>query len=675
MTMPNNHWRFALALLMFAGGLEIRAEDQVQWRSWGVREGLVETYTYQLSVTPDGNAYVRHGAVRTMSVFDGYTVTRIPEPRGRVEPNWASESRVYVCPGCAPWVISEGELRTFRNGRWETHYSPLPSETLIAAVPAGRRVVVIADTGLREYTPGSRAWREIEAARHTAIRPFLRAVPSGDGEIWIAGEHGLGRLFIAKDGGPYEWTEVDTHSRYSHFDFPEPGARGELFAQGISQLSGRRAIVRWAKSTLQEIITSSKTSLRGWRGPDGLIWILEGASMYRLSAGEKQKVDRTGVLSGSIFDVFMEGVRSFWIATSDGVVRYTPPLWRRPAGLDGLETTVHAVAEDDGGRLWFAATQWLLEFDGKGWKRHALPPDLETDPPLTDSVIPLASGRVLIKALRSDHSDVGLIFDRTTGQFSELTHPEGRRITMISRRTAGTAWVATEANGVPGFHLEIYDDKGFRTRAEIGAEWKGPKLRCVMEQGNGDLWLGDVSGGALYHNGALLDVFATSKGYSDSGVFVLATLPSGEIVAGGRDQVLKYDGRSWTLLGSGLDRIRSFATARDGSLWVASASGIHRFRDGSWITHQTEEGLPSAIAYLVYEDKQGRIWAGTTHGLMTYDQEADTDAPRTLLERSANAHDVPPSGELRVVFSGIDKWNQTNPDRLLFSYRVDAVRR
>jgi len=457
-----------------------------------------------------------------------------------------------------------------------------------------------------------------------------------------------------------------------HFDFPEPGVRGELFAQGISRRDGRRTIVRWAQDTLEEVYTSVDESLRGWRGPDGLVWIVEGTSMYRLVGGKRRKVDRPGALSGNIFDVFPEGARTFWIATSEGVARFTPTLWQSPPGLENLDATIHAVAEDSGGRLWFAATRWLLELDGTVWSHHPLPPGLQTHTVYTSSVIPLADGRILVKAVHTDRSDATLVFDPSTGRFSELVHPGGRRISLIYPRPAGGVWLGTEVPDNPGFHLEIYDGVRFQTRAEIGSGWRGANLRCVVERGNGDLWLGGTAGGAVYRQGLLLDVFAASKGYTDSGVFALGTLPSGEIIAGGRDQVLKYDGRSWTVLRAGLDRIRSFAASRDGSLWVASASGIHRFRDGSWITHQTAEGLPSTIAYLVFEDARGRVWAGTTSGLIGYHRDADTDPPHTVLERSVNAREVPPSGELRVFFSGIDKWNQTNPDRLLFSYRMDG---
>jgi hypothetical protein len=109
---------------------------------------------------------------------------------------------------------------------------------------------------LRDYTPATRTWREIEPARHTAIGPFFQAATSASGEIWIAGEHGLGRLVVAREGGTYGWMEIRTGSHYSRFNFPEPGAPGELFAQA-SQRDGRKAILRWAGDALEEVYASA----------------------------------------------------------------------------------------------------------------------------------------------------------------------------------------------------------------------------------------------------------------------------------------------------------------------------------------------------------------------------------------------------------------------------------
>jgi hypothetical protein len=148
-------------------------------------------------------------------------------------------------------------------------------------------------------------------------------------------------------------------------------------------------------------------------------------------------------------------------------------------------------------------------------------------------------------------------------------------------------------------------------------------------------------------------------------------LPRGELLAGGRSQVLKYDGKSWTAMRDGMDRVRYLTTTRDGALWVASGSGVHRFKDGSWISHQPQEGLPSVMAYIVFQDSKGRLWAGTTGGLALYHPEADADAPRTILDPALNLREITPSGEARITFSGIDKWNQTPSERLLYSYRLD----
>src|ERR1019366_6849858 len=110
-------------------------------------------------------------------------------------------------------------------------------------------------------------------------------------------------------------------------------------------------------------------------------------------------------------------------------------------------------------------------------------------------------------------------------------------------------------------------------------------------------------------------------------------------------------------------RVRSFLQAKDGALWVASAGGVHRFTGGNWIDHAVEEGLPSNIASLVFQDGRGHVWGGTSRGLAVYQPDADSDPPLTLLERGVEPTEVPASGDVRFVFSGLDKWKQTTAER------------
>ena len=646
------------------------AADGLPWRTWTVRDGFAETYSSSIAATADGYAYVRHGAVRSMSLFDGYRATTIRDPAQKRQ-RWPNGERVLPDAHGRLWVASEEVLKEFNRGMWVSHSPPGSGRRVLAAIPAGERVVVLLADGLAEYDPTTGAWREIASARQSRVGPFLNAVSAGGRELWLAGEHGLARM-TAKGAGEWQWRETARDpGGLVHFAYLEPGSAGEVFGQASARSGGLRSIVHWAADRLDNIYSSANPTLRGWRGPDGAVWIIEGASMFRLVEGRKDPVERVGPLSGNIYDVFSEHGQAFWIATSEGLVRYASPLWRRPEGLEGFNLTVHAAAEDRLGRLWFAATECLLELDGARWSLHRLPNGVRTHTPYTHSVIVLEDGRILLKAA-ADTVDMGLIFDPRTGAFHELVHPQGRLVTFLQSRPEGGVWVGTEKPGSPGFRLEIFEGSTFRRLLELGEEWNGVNLRTVMERPDGDLWLGGSAGGGILHRGSFLPAFDARDGFTDTGVFAIGRLPSGEPIAGGRDRILQYDGSRWTLLKGGLDRIRSFSIARDGALWVASGSGVHRFKNNSWITYQTEEGLPSVLAYLVFHDRSGRLWAGTTRGLSVYHPEADTDPPATLLDDSSNPREISPGGDARIVFSAIDRWNQTSPDRLLFSHRLDG---
>ncbi|HET8549498.1 MAG TPA: response regulator, partial [Bryobacteraceae bacterium] len=154
--------------------------------------------------------------------------------------------------------------------------------------------------------------------------------------------------------------------------------------------------------------------------------------------------------------------------------------------------------------------------------------------------------------------------------------------------------------------------------------------------------------------------------------FSFLELPGGRLCVGGRRQVLVYDGRRWTSIAQGVDRVRSMVRSRNGELWIASGSGIDRYRDGVRIRNISDDQLPATAALAVYEDSRGRIWAGTVAGLSLLDPNVDRLPPRTSVSEESNFREGPPDGSFRLIFSGIDKWKYTPASRLLFSYRLDG---
>jgi len=650
----------------------LHAGDQIPWRSWSGRNGLGETYSYNVSRMPGASAYIRHGAIPSMTVFDGYGFTRKPDPHGSAQPDWPSTKRVYAGTHGTLWTTSVEGLKEYRDGKWTVRYTPAAGHRLMAAAPSGGQVILLLEDSVLEFDPERESWLEIRTAGSSRITPFLEICPGSAGEWYVAGEHGLAKLQISRDGGPFEWHEVNGDADHlAHFSHPLPGD-SELFAQGISSRGQRHVIVRWRGANLETVYAATADNLRGWRGGDDTVWIVEGTEIFRLREGRKYPVERAGVLSGSIFDVYSEAGKAFWVATSEGITRYAPALWQRPAGMEEFDSPVHAIAEDRDGRLWMSATDYVLELKGDAWTRYGLPRGLRTKTVETNSLAPLADGRILVQVVSEDRTDSILALNPATGRFTGWPHPEGRVITQLTQRPGGGVWVGSEVKGIPGFRLEVYDGASLRRVLQLGREWTGANLRSILERKTGEIWLGGSAGGGLYRNGQFSNPFQSANGYSDVGVFLLASLPTGELVAGGRDQILKYDGKSWTAMRTGLDRVRHLTTQRDGTLWVASALGVHRLKDGSWINHQVEEGLPTAIACTIFLDSRNRLWAGTSRGLVLYHPSADMDAPQTLLNQAANLREAPPSGEARIAFSGIDKWSQTPSDRLLFSYRLDA---
>ena len=274
-----NKWATAFALCIFC--TVVAAQDQDLWRFWTRSDGLQETYTYSLGLGPGGSLTVRHGAVPFLSVLDGYGITRIPEayPTVRVDP--VTRGRATSGANGSLWAAINGDLMEYSAGRWTLRYQTPPGLHLIAAAPAGKLVLVLFSTGVREFDPASGTWSPWKSPGNTGLGGFT-AMTARDPVFLISGERGLARLRVPEHGPP-QWTGISgAGAGLSDFRYPVAGRDGEMFAQAKAG-AGSVAVVRWSAAGLQKVYVSSDGAPRGWRGPDGSVWILEGAALFRLS--------------------------------------------------------------------------------------------------------------------------------------------------------------------------------------------------------------------------------------------------------------------------------------------------------------------------------------------------------------------------------------------------------
>jgi signal transduction histidine kinase/ActR/RegA family two-component response regulator len=298
---------------------------------------------------------------------------------------------------------------------------------------------------------------------------------------------------------------------------------------------------------------------------------------------------------------------------------------------------------------------------------YPLPPEHRIQNTQVHNLTALTDGRIAFKTTVSANTGVLMTFDPRSRRFSVVELPRGRQIDFAARRQDGAFWLQT----TNPCELEVFDGHSFQQRLGREIEPVCGELRSIIDQADGSIWMGTASQGVLVWRNGRMEQVAAAQGYPELGVFAIYERAPGRVFIAGRNVFGEFDGKRWTQWREGLDRARDITTTRDGAYWIASASGIHRIRNGEWITNGEEDGLPSDIANSVYQDSRGRIWAGTMRGLSLYHPEADTDPPRSVV-MAGNPREAASEGNVKFQFAGIDKWKQTSAERLLYSYRLNG---
>lgn len=672
-------------LLLVAFTIPAWSQGTQSWRLWTTADGLRESYTPKIAIG-GGGFWAKHGDVEKLSKLDGYSVRGIPDP-GTIGP-------LAAAPDGDLWTIGRTTLRRYRGGKWAIYEVPelralrLDKDTdqnwrlsigsknrayAASMYPLGKgRVLLLIPDAVLLFDSDHRASRTVLLAANTRLKQFNGMYEGASGRIWVSGNQGIGFLHIGNPADSvlrFEWTDRAGPPGFSKFQELYEGDNGEAIVTGSRM--GAKSVLRLDRPGWKVLYTTSSDRLRGWPGMDGEIWVQDGDSVKLLSGTKGGENEHAEAVAGRIMGVTKEPGGSFWLATSHGVARYTPPVWRTPRALNGrdLDSMAIGMAEDNSGTLWFLYHKALVRFQANASKIYPLPHDMRSSDVLTDTIRALPDGRL---AVITEASREMLIFDPVREKFTRIRHPEGRILRMFASSQARGLLVQAVVPGNPAAsRLDAFDGAAFHPFLEIRQEWKISDLRSVCETASHEIWLGGTSTLGIYRDGVYRPV-NKSDGYEENGAFYIHSTTSGHVIVGGRDMIGEFDGSGWKVLQKGIDRVRSIIESRDGTVWSASGTGVHRWTSGRWITNGTEEGLPSSRVYRVFEDSRGRIWAGTSRGVALMHPEADTDPPLTIINEENNAREIAPGAQVSLFFSGIDRFKFTPPERLLFSYRMDG---
>ncbi|MEW6233864.1 MAG: histidine kinase [Candidatus Omnitrophota bacterium] len=631
-------------------------QNPPHWRFWQAVDGLGESCSNSVFIGPSGRVWVNHGHIDRMSVLDGYSVENIPSP--------GVGAHVYVSASGEIWSIYKNGFKKYiyhnqlTDGKWiEYPVEDIQTETTPFFPIADGGIAYLLPDRLMRFDPSTHQSEVLFAVSDSHLDSFNDLLAARNGDLWLAGRNGA----AVYQGKEYLF---DPALNLQDLNDLQEGGEGIIFGTAYSPAIQKRVLVRWHQGEWKIVYQNPEQDvLRGW-GDESRFWVFEPSFQLSLIEGKQTtKVDRNKVLSRILIDLDVEPNGTFWLATSEGLARYASAAWRTPPETMGMDNVVHAIQEDRQGHLWFLFARQLAVLQESTWAFYALPDAIESNELITEALCFLADGRLLLKTTSGL-----LLFDPQTKSFQPALHPNDFTIVLIASRGGEGVWVVSYGSGKA--RLETFDGQTFQTVIEQNDyRYLDPDLRHVYQDRQGAIWLAGLNGLVRYRNGEF-HRFTAQEGFADTAAYCIHPVGENRLWVGGRDALLEYDGARWTLLRSGLDSVRSMMTESDGSLWAASGTGLHRYNDGSWVDMTYEEGLPNAAAFEIYQDSQDRIWAGTTSGLSLYHPNADPDAPRTIIPSDINAAEIAPNGAI-FAFQGVDKWNYTPPDRMLFSYRID----
>lgn len=316
--------------------------------------------------------------------------------------------------------------------------------------------------------------------------------------------------------------------------------------------------------------------------------------------------------------------------------------WNETSGLSGV---VYSLTQTTDGFLWVGTSTGLYRFDGLKFE-----PFLRSigGPPIQEvrALLATSDGGLWV----GYRNGVAFLKEDTTAFYAEEQGLPYGRVTSLARTPDGAIWAALTLSGggkagggqksLPG--LARFDNGHWET---IGAGWKYPTnaTERVLVDGAGTLW---VTGGG--------SVFLLPVG-SKSFVTTRLHISTWNQLCLGRDRSLwladpathhlfHFDKSSEagyvTVAGKTLQGIYDIHFDHNGSFWIATDRGLFRTPPGlidqSRLVTTAEverdqfrlnDGLSSNETNVIFEDREGNVWVGTSNGLDRFSDRSVTQIP------------------------------------------------
>lgn len=550
---------------------------------------------------------------------------------------------------------------------------------------------------LYELNAKTRSIRDLNEQRNHELGVLFCATRARNGGVWVSGENGIAKLTwdSSQPAKEFTWSEhllPDALLQSGKGLFvPLEGANGSVSCRWAPFENQPEA---YAPEDYESVIhyhpetdswTLSPSVSMAYIDEHGVEWGVDRVGRLEIDDQTKtQKVFTERHLASRITDLAMDPNEGFWLRTQFGLARKAPYLWKAPEDIIGLETPIYSIHQDFEGRIWFAGESQVVVLENEEWSIYHLPLEfsLSSNDRRKPSIASLPGGQIILSNYRFDSK----LFDNKPAAIS--IDPDTHQLRPLS--------LGMNDDG-PGHVITIRSGSVLaRTSQNLLYRWNGEEFLPVnsivgdffdpIVETEKDLI---VVSGKTFHVYSRLDDLeneqedfkythilraSLSDFLSDSDrINSIHQAADNTLYIGAGKQLFRYISetlKEMTDVPVQLSEINSIVTDRANSLWVATTSGIFRRHiQNTWIHYNHDDGLPHGNVHTIFEDRGGRVWAGTAQGIRVYHPSSDQDPPETWIRSAVQQFSTQ---DIDIDLLGLDRWKQTESHDLLFSTRLDG---
>ncbi|HEX6187369.1 MAG TPA: two-component regulator propeller domain-containing protein [Pyrinomonadaceae bacterium] len=351
---------------------------------------------------------------------------------------------------------------------------------------------------------------------------------------------------------------------------------------------------------------------------DGTLWI--GTQNGGLTSYNRGKFRNYGVKDGlpdeSVFSVTADQQGNLWLSPG-GLLRLTDGRFTLYTTRDGLPSNGSGnICAAPDGSVWFRSGDFIMHFQDGRFERFAikeLPADwisrvtsmtVDSDGSVWLAtgygLVRLQNGKFTILSAGSADPDAAVLPDTFVVQ--TFKDPNGN----VRFLTPSGLASYQEGKIVVDTPIPIHELTGFRLTL-----WS---VRSVIEDREGNLWLGLGVNGLHRLRPRQITAYAAEAGLSDAGFIPITGDGAGGLWLGSPALESLYHFQDGKFTAHNIGNLtRSLWRDHRGAVWIGTDKGLYRLQDGKLIKdHPVNSAMGGGTeVQAIYEDREANLWIGT----------------------------------------------------------------